>query len=270
MKLYDVIRREEHPEEKVLQETFVLTEPIHKKRRNIFFLIGVLIFFSAIYVIGIYNVRATVTLEERSIPFVLDKTTVDLDHETTSGGERLSFQTMTVSTEINRDMLGSELKDVTGKSKGSIVIFNEYDKKPFTIKSGAKVITTAGKSYLTQENILVPGYTLDGKKRKPGTSSAVNVVAVDTGPSSNSEGDSLIISNFTGLKRKQIYARSIGPFKGGESGMRHTVSEADRPQIVETLKTQLSERLRRETRAQIPGQLVTYPDLQFIYRQSEA
>jgi hypothetical protein len=270
MKLYDVIRKEEHPEEKLTQENFVLTDPVHKKKRHLLFLVILSVILVVIYVVGVYNVRATITLEERSIPFVLDKSIVDLDHETTSSGERLSFQTMTVSSEINREIFGSQLKDVTGKSKGSIVIFNEYDKKPFTLKLGAKVVATSGKSYITQENITVPGYTLDGKKRKPGTSNAVNVIAVESGPDSNSEGDSLVISNFTGLKRKQIYARTIGAFKGGESGMRHTVSEGERPQIIETLKTQLSERLRRETRAQIPEQLVTYPDLQFIYIDTDS
>ncbi len=46
--------------------------------------------------------------------------------------------------------------------------------------------------------------------------------------------------------------------------MRHTVSEAERPALLESLKTQLTERLKRETRAQIPPELITYPDLQFV------
>jgi hypothetical protein len=264
MKLYDVIRREEHPEEKILEQVFIPTEHPHKKRRNFVFLITTLLFLLIVYVVGIYNVRAKIVLEERNIPFVLDKAIVELDHEAKVGGERLSFQTMTVSTEINREIIGSELKDVTGKSKGAVVFFNEYDKRPFTIKSGAKLISTSGKTYITQESVIVPGYTLENKKKNPGASISINVVAVETGPGSNSEGDSLSISSFSGLKRKQIYARSIGPFKGGESGMRHTVSASEKPQIIETLKIQLSERLRRETNAQIPEQFVTYPDLQFI------
>ncbi len=270
MKLYDVIRKEQTPqEEDVISQTtiheFTPTEAIHKKKKHIIFFGLLLIGITALYIIGIYVVRARVTLVERSIPFTLDKAVIDLPHETISDTERLSFQTMTVTSQIQRQIFGSELTQVTGKAKGSVVFFNEYSKTAVSIKSGTRLVGSNGKTYQTQQSTTVSGYTLDSKKKKvAGTSPSVAIIAVDTGSGSNNTGLSLSISGYSGAKKAQLYARSVGDIKGGEAGMRHTVSDAERPGLLESLKTQLTERLRRETRAQIPAGLITYPDLQFV------
>lgn len=272
MKLYDVIRRE-HPEElseNIAEEVFVPSElPIKKKKHFIFITISAVV-LCGLYILGIYFVRATVTIEERSIPFNLDKTTIEISHENKSSSERLSFQTMTVTTEISREVFGSELKETTGKARGSVIFFNEYAKTAVTIKSGTRLIAQNNKTYTTTQTATVPGYKMDGKKKTPGTSPSISILATDTGPTFNSEGTSLTISGYTGSKRTQLYARSVGNFTGGQDGMLHSVSDAERPGLLESLKTQLSERLRRETRAQVPEQLVTYPDLQFISIDSES
>ncbi|MEK7105877.1 MAG: hypothetical protein AAB895_00790, partial [Patescibacteria group bacterium] len=266
MKLYDVIRKEqlEEKSDDTATETFVLTETPRKKKKRIVFIAIILGGICALYVLSLYFVRAKVYIEERSIPFNLDKVNIELNHEIESDTERLSFQTMTVTTEISRDLFGSQVKEVTGKAKGSVVFFNEYSKNSVTLKTSTRLIAPNGKSYLTQKSVTIPGYKMDGKKKIAGTSPSVAVIATETGSASNSDGTSLSISGYSGTKKAQLYARSVGAFKGGEAGMRHTVSEAERAQVLDTLKTQLAERLRRETRAQIPIQLITYPDLQFI------
>ncbi len=267
MKLYDVIRREQKLDDIPVvstPETFVLTETPRKKRKRIVFIAIILGAVCILYVASLYFVRAKVYIEERSIPFNLDRTVIDLSHETKSDTERLSFQTMSVTTEISRDLFGSEVKEVTGKAKGSVIFFNEYSKNSITLKTGTKLIAQNGKSYVTQKSVIIPGYKLVSGKKTAGTSPSVTVIATETGQASNSTGTSLTISGYSGTKKAQIYARSVGGFTGGEAGMKHSISEADKPQILDTLKTQLTERLRRETRAQIPEQLITYPDLQFI------
>jgi hypothetical protein len=273
MKLYDVIRKEQQGEEKkddIVTETFVLTETPRKRRKRIVFIAIALAVICGLYILSFYFVRAKVYVEERTIPFVLDNVVIELGHETESDTERLSFQTMTVTTEISRDLFGSQLKSVSGKAKGSVVFFNEYSKNSVTLKTGTKLVSPTGKTYLTQKSVTIPGYKMDGKKKIAGTSPSVAVIATETGPASNSEGTSLSISGYSGTKKTQLYARSVGAFKGGEEGIRHTISEAERPQILDTLKTQLAERLRRETRAQIPPQLITYPDLQFMSIDTES
>ncbi|HRH25218.1 MAG TPA: hypothetical protein PLQ20_02680 [Candidatus Paceibacterota bacterium] len=269
MKLYDVIRKEKLPEkaQEEPREDFVFEnkpKPASRRKKIIFFaLVGV--FVCIIYILGVKLVRAKVTIYERSIPFNIENTTLELPHEKNSDPKRLSFQTMTIQSEINREIFGSELTQVTGKAKGSVIFINEYSKSSITLKSGTKLIGQNGKTYQTNQSVVIPGYTLDAKKKKvSGASSSIVITAVETGPNSNSKGMSLSISGFSGAKKAQVYARTAGELTGGESGMRHTISEAEREGVVESLKTQLSERLRRETRAQVPSGFITYPDLQFI------
>lgn len=270
MKLYDVIRKEQIKEEDIGDtpvRSFVPTEPHQKntrRRRLVFF--GLLaLCLTGIYITGIYVVRAKIFVTERRIPFTAPDMKLELPHESDTGPQRLSFQTMTVTSEINREIFGSELTQVTGKAKGSVVFLNEYTKSSVTLKSGTRLVGQNSKTYVTTQSVVIPGYTIDSKKKKiSGASPSIAVVAVEAGPSYNSAGLSLTISGYSGTKKKQIYARSVGEFTGGESGMRHTVSDAERPALLESLKTQLAERLRRETRAQIPSEFITYPDLQFI------
>lgn len=267
MKLYDVIKKERTNEESIEPSvhTFIPTEPTHKKKRHLVFFAIVLAGLVVLYIAGLHLNRTTIFIKERTIPFSLEKTIIELPHETESDSERLSFQTMTVTTDIKREIFGSELTEVTGKAKGTAVFFNEYSKTSQTIKTGTSLTGSNGKKYITQQSVTIAGYTIDSKKKKvPGTSSSVAVIAVETGSASNSDGLSFSITSFSGTKKTQLYARSAGAFKGGEAGMRHTVSDAERPALMESLKTQLTERLKRETRTQIPEQLITYPDLQFV------
>lgn len=267
MKLYDVIRREQNVEEKeeLPTEEFALTEtPKNSTKRRIIFIAITLVVISGLYILSLYFVRAKIYIQERSIPFNLEKTILELHHETESDTERLSFQVMTVNSEISRELFGSELTEVSDRAKGSVVFFNEYSKNSVSLKTGTKLVATNGKTYTTQKSVSIPGYKMDGKKKITGTSSSVPVIATSSGSAYNSDGTSLTISGYSGAKKTQLYARSVGGFKGGEIGMKHSISEAEKPQILDTLKTQLIERLRRETRTQIPEQLITYPDLQFV------
>lgn len=270
MKLYDVIRKEKlHEAESLTQEdaaptVVIIEEHPKKKRRRIIIIALILSSITLLYILGFFFVRATISIEERTIPFTLENESFELFHETKSDQERLSFQTVTVTSEISREVFGSELKEVTGKAKGMVVFFNEYSKSSISLRAGTILVATNGKTYTTTSSTTIPGYKMDGKKKIAGTSPSVSVTATGVGASYNSEGASLNISGYTGAKKTQIYARSVGGFSGGDSGMRHSISPAEKPEILETLKTQLAERLRRETRAQIPPNLIAYQDLQFI------
>lgn len=269
MKLYDVIRKEKLPIEKIEEpkEEFVFkntNKPTNRRRRIVFFGL-VALFICFVYILGIKLVRAKVIIHERNIPFSIENTILELPHEKNSDPKRLSFQTMTVQSEINREIFGSELTQVTGKAKGNVIFINEYSKTSIALKSGTRLVGQNGKTYQTNQSVTIPGYTLDAKKKKvSGASASISITAVEVGPGSNSKGMSLNIYGYSGAKKAQVYARTVGELVGGESGMRHTISQDERESVVESLKTQLSERLRRETRAQIPNGFITYPDLQFI------
>jgi len=269
MKLYDVMRKEEG---KLLKEReresheipppppesharFVIT------RRRLLVIAGSIIFMSILYGLGNQLVRAKITITERRIPFTLLGAALTVSNQESADSGRLSFQSMVVTTTITREVYGSALTTSNTKATGSVVFFNEYSTAKQTVKKGTTLTATNGKKYITQSQVVVPGYTVVDKKKVAGTSPSVDIAAVDTGESYNSTGTTLAVSGWANAS-KTFYARSA-TISGGDAGISHTLTDAEREQVIATLQSQLIERLKRETRAQIPADLATFPELQF-------
>lgn len=275
MKLYDVIRKE------ALQKKGTAVEEINTPEytsdlntgytsripprkfswRTLIVIAGAIIFIATLYVVGMKLVYATVTVTQRHIPFSFDRMQLDMEEEKSADTGRLSFQAMVVSTDVTRQIYASGLQQSNTKAAGKVVLFNEYSTKARTVKAGTTLTAANGKKYVTQSAVSVPGYTMVNKVKKAGTSAQIAVSAAGVGESFNTDGTSFTISGFTS---KQIYARSAGPITGGEAGMAHTLSESDREDAILTLQADLAEKLKRETRAAIPAEYITFPNLQFI------
>jgi len=276
MKLYDVIRKEqlekkgqvievqkpEYSSEVTTNYTSFTEGPERTfSWRKMIVILGAVGFIALLYVLGMKFVYARATVTERHIPFSFDRMQLEMEEEKSAGPGRLSFQVMVVDTEVTRQVYASSLQQSNSRASGSIVIFNEYSTKALTIKKGTTVTGENGKKYTTQAAITVPGYTTVNKLKKAGTSPQVAVTAADVGESYNAEGTSFTVS---GYNSKQLYARSSGAITGGEAGIAHVLTDADRESAILTLQADLAEKLKRETRTAIPSEYVTFPNLQFI------
>ncbi len=268
MKLYDVLRKEDsdelrrREEEKItpLKEfhsasRFVLT------RKKLILIGACTLFLAALYVVGNRLVHAKVIITERRIPFTLSNAELELTNEAKADSGRLSFQAMVVETTITRQVYGSALTNSNTKATGSVVFFNEWSTSKQTVKKGTTLTAPGGKKYVTQVQTVVPGYTTVNKKKVAGTSPSIEIAAVDVGDSYNNPGATLTVSGWSNAS-KSFYARSTA-ITGGEAGVSHTLTDSEREEAVATLQSQLIERLKRETRTQIPADLVTFPELQF-------
>jgi hypothetical protein len=274
MKLYDVIRKEDqkkYPERFKDMAPLPHHEPPHKTRRSfrevfsqrkIVIIGAVVAVVAVIYLLGIRFVHATVVVTERRIPIVLNSVDFDLVHDDNSSTNRLSFQSMVTTATVTRDVYGSGIQNSVTKATGTVVFFNEYSTAKQTVKKGTTLTGANGKKYITQEAATVPGYTIANKQKAAGTSSEVSITAADTGDSYNTSGTTFSVSGW-GNVSKTFYARSASAISGGMNGVIHTLTDSEREQVVTTLQAQLIEQLKRETRAQIPENLVTFPELQF-------
>ncbi len=275
MKLYDVIRKEELEKKGASAKESPTPEysselesaPRHHGPRRPFswrsmiVIAGAVIFIALLYVLGMKLVHARVTVTERHIPFSFDRMQLDMEEEKSADAGRLSFQAMVVTTDVTRQIYASGLQQSNTKASGKVVFFNEFSTSARTIKSGTTLTAANGKKYVTQGAVTVPGYTTVSKVKKAGTSAQVTVTAADVGDSYNTDGTSFTVAGYTA---KQLYARSAGPITGGEAGMAHVLSESDREEAILTLQADLAEKLKRETRAAIPSDYITFPNLQFI------
>ncbi len=279
MKLYDVIRKEavdhgdtslvskDHPIIPVEPPKFKPARSSRRHRLRILIIGGVaLIFLAVLYVLGMKFVHARITVTERRIPFTLVDAEFELTHEEDAGAGRLAFQTMVVETEVSRQVYGSDIQPTATRSTGKVVFFNEYSTKAQTVKKGTTITSKEGKKYQTQSAVTVPGYTIKSGKKTAGTSAAILVTAAAAGPTYDTKGTTFTVAGFG----KTFYAQSAGAITGGEDGVMHMVSEADKPDVMATLNAQLIERLKRETRTQIPADLVAFPDMQFATIDSDS
>jgi hypothetical protein len=219
---------------------------------------GAILFLVVLYILGMKLVRAKIVVTERRIPFVLENAEFEIAHEGDASTGRLSFQTMVVSSEVSRQVYGSKMEQSTSVAKGNVVFFNEYSTKAQTIKAKTTLTASNGKKYQTTKAVTVPGYTLKNKVKTAGTSPSTPIVAIAVGPTYNTTGTSFSVAGWG----KSLYAQSAGAVTGGEDGISHSVSDAERGDVIATLQAQLIERLKRETRTQIPETLIAYPDLQ--------
>lgn len=272
MKLYDVIRKD-YKEKGIpdLEQEPVITPPprepkVHFSRRGaswkkLFVIGGALVFVGLLYLTGIFFVHAKITINQRHIPFSLEDAQIQLANEKSADPGRLSFQAMVVTDSVSRQVFGSAMTTSTTKATGKVVIVNLYSKNSQTLRSGTTLTSTSGQKYVTQSKVVVPGYTGTGTKKSPGSVS-VTVTAAAVGPAYNTSGTTFTVSGYSGANAKLLYATSAGAITGGQNGAIHTLSEADKKQVLSTLQAALSEKLSRETRAQIPSNLVTFPELQ--------
>ncbi len=266
MKLYDVMRKEEgkvlerrekasrHITPSVPKARFVFT-----KRRMAMIGVGTL-FVAVLYAAGVGIARAKVTITERRVPFSLTSAELTIARQQNAEKERLSFQAMVVDTTVTREVYGSALTTSNTKARGTVVFFNEYSTAKQTVKKGTTLTGENGKKYVTAAQVVVPGYTTVNKKKVAGTSASVEVIAADVGDSYNTSGTTLSVNGWTKAS-KTFYARSAA-ITGGEAGVYHTLTSAEREEAIATITAQLIERLKRETRAQIPEGYLTFPELQ--------
>jgi hypothetical protein len=276
MKLYDVIRKDY--KEKGIADPEPM--PVYKqpasprhgfsggvKRptnwKKIIVIGGSVLFIVILYLIGIVFVHATVTITERQIPFSLDDAQIDLANAATADPGRLSFQTMVVTDSVTRQVFGSALTTSMTKAVGQAVIFNQYSKSSQTVRSGTTLTGANGEKYVTQATVTVPGYTGTTANKTAGSAS-VAIVAANVGPSYNSTGTTFTIAGWSTSNSKLFFASSAGAITGGQNGALNTLDDSDKQQTIATLEAALTEKLTRETRGQIPDNLVTFPDLQFL------
>lgn len=265
MKLYDVIRKEESNNPKWKKKPpsapshvhHESRQPISIKKKMVIFG-GSIVFLAALYTLGNHFVYAKIVVTERRIPITLTNVDLELMHETEATNGRLSFQTMVVTTTITREVYGSGISASNTKATGSVVFFNEYSKSKQTIKKGSTLTASNGKRYTTLETVSVSGYTMNGKTKVPGTSLPTKIQAVQTGSEYNTTGTTFTIFGWG----KSLYGRSAGAVSGGDAGVAHVLTETEKKDALLTLQAQLIERLKRESRAQIPDTLTTFPDLQ--------
>ncbi len=172
----------------------------------------------------------------------------------------LSFQTVTVSKDIEKTAKASGEEKVDRKSSGKIVIYNNFNNQPQKLVATTRFQTPEGLIFRLIAPATVPGREVKDGKTVPG-SVEVTVEADKPGVSYNIGLKDFTIPGFKGdPKYTSVYARSKTEMTGGFSGMQKVVSKETLDASDKEMKTELEATLLKDIEAQIPANFVSYKD----------
>ena len=199
--------------------------------------------------------KITLTPKVKDIPL---NDNLSASKDGTSG---LSFDLVVISGEESKTIQGGEMKDITLKATGTVLIYNSFSTSPQVFASDTKLEGSNGKIYKTSKKVTVPGMTKAGKLGNV----EVGIYAAEAGAEYNSAPlDFKIVSLKNTSKYSKIFARSKGEITGGLKGKMPVVSSLDKAGTVSELKATLQAKLLKKVTDQIPDGFILYKDAIFL------
>ena len=172
----------------------------------------------------------------------------------------LSFDLVVISGEEEKTIQGGELKDVSVKARGTVVIYNNFSSSSQVLAKDTRLEGSNGKIYQIISKITVPGI----KNGKPG-SVEVGIYAALAGEEYNSAPLDFKILGFKGTsKYSKFYGRSKGDITEGLRGKYYQISNTQKATLNDELKTALSAKLFQKVTAQIPPGFILFKDAGFL------
>lgn len=216
-----------------------------------FAIISVLLVF---YFVSKIFSSTTVELTLKNIELETDSV---LSAEIKDAGENeLHFSVMETEEQLSRTLKGTGEKEVSTKSSGTIIIYNNYSTATQTLVSGTRFETGEGLIFRVEKTINVPGIKTISGKKVPGSIEAI-VVADKPGTAYNVDLTDFTIPGFAGsAKFNSIYARSKTAMKGGNVGKIATVDEKDLDSATKEMHQELLEKVLTKARAEVPEYFV--------------
>ncbi len=172
----------------------------------------------------------------------------------------LSFQTVTVSKDIEKTVKATGEEKVDRKATGKIVIYNNYNAQPQKLVATTRFQTPEGLIFRLIDPVSVPGKTVVDGKSVAGQIEVL-VEADKPGITYNIPLKDFTIPGLRGdPKYTTIYARSKTEMTGGFSGMQKTVSKESLASAEQEMKISLQDALLKDVEAQIPANFISYKD----------
>jgi hypothetical protein len=234
-----------------------------KPSRHGLWLIAIISIIFFVFALSFLFARAQVTIFPRIENITLDE---NLYAVKDSNSEGISFDLVIISGEETKSILGSEQKEVSLNSKGSVLIYNTFSTTPQKLSINTRLEGSNGKIYTTANEIIVPGITPEGN---PG-SIKVDILGALAGNEYDSEPLDFKIAGFKGTsKYDKFYGRSVGGITGGFRGLSPNISDIDKENTFAELKTNLKEKLLQKATDQIPNGFILFKDATFLEVEKE-
>ena len=180
----------------------------------------------------------------------------------------LTYEVMNIEIVASRTVPATGQEEVSLKSSGTIVIYNNYNSSNQRLVKNTRFETPEGLIYRINKSVVVPGQKKVNGKTVPGQVEAV-VYADDPGSAYNIGLTDFTIPGFAGDPRfDDFYARSKEAMEGGFVGMQPTVEDGMLEVVRAEIRESLQKELLNEALSQKPERFYLFEDAMFITYES--
>lgn len=159
----------------------------------------------------------------------------------------------TKNMESTKDFSSTGKKDVGEKASGEVTFYNSYDiQNPIVLPDGLAMVAD-GKTFYLSGSVTIPKAVVVSLFGGPNGGPIVNagsvkgnVVAKDSGESSNIGPSKFVITSFSGQKQANVYGQSASALSGGTTREVLIVSEQDINNAKTSLVTEMEEAVKAE------------------------
>ncbi len=227
------------------------------RRRYMLWLVAIVAIIFFLFALSHFFLKVVITVNPKIEAAVLDE---NLSASKGAEGEVPSFDLIVISGEESKTVQATEEKDVAERAEGVAVIYNTFSSASQLLSIDTRLEGSNGKIYKTKKALVVPGM----KGNTPG-SVEVGIYAAEPGIEYNSIPLDFTIFGFRGTpKYSKFYARSKGPIAGGFKGKSPFISDVQKAEVLNELKTALQSKLFKKAADQIPSGFVLFEGAVFL------
>ncbi len=261
------------PEEKVEMKKVYKFPKIRqdnsKRRKKVIFTIGfVILILGLLFYLATYFSFTKIVISPQTHKMELSKENFIAQKNSDSA---LNFEIVILSDQAKKDVSFSESKNSPLFASGQVVIYNEFSTKFQKLSIHTKLADNNGLIYLTNEAVVVPGYTLSSAKKIIPGSVTVGVTAQVAGSKYNGAKRDFSIVGFKGTaKGEKIYARSKTEISGGSTGLVYSLGASDLGDLNAQASSTFKIAMMKKIQAQVPANYILFPDATtFSYKIDE-
>ena len=231
-------------------------KPSKNKYRYMLWFVALVSIIFCFFAFSFLFSKAEVMVNLKTKDIVLNK---NLSASLDQNVDVLPFELTHISGNTSKTIFLEE-KDFNEKAKATIILYNKFSLASQILSIDTRLDGSNGKIYKTKTKVVIPGMSKNGT---PGQIN-VDIYAEKEGADYNSSPLDFKISGFKGTsKYEKIYGRSTGDITGGIVGKSRQVSDVQKIDTGEELKTVLENKLFNEISSQIPGFLL-YKEATFL------
>lgn len=218
-----------------------MQKPTYKKTKKtnmkkillgLFIGIGIFLFFL------LSKTTATVTVHSK-------KSTQDISNSIPFDAKNPLVTKTQVTKTVSKTLNATSEKQVEIQASGRIKIVNLDKETPQELIANTRFQTPTGLIYRIKNPIVIPGYTMSGSTKVPGTLE-VDVYADKAGDQYNISKTQFTIPGFAGKEQfEKITASSVSDMTGGFVGVRKVVSDDAKAQAEKDLSTELTSQIEQ-------------------------